>query len=71
MPQKREWRMDGGFRRPLEKLDTDILNHIAGERSIAKATPYMADEIFVVLDEGSDQRRVGGIAVRACHIVTG
>jgi hypothetical protein len=57
--------------RPLKKLYANILNNITCESAIAKSTPYVTDEIFVVLDEGSDQRGVGGIAVRACHIVTG
>lgn len=60
--------MDGFARRPLKELNADILDDVARECAIAKAMPDVIDKFLVVLDERSDQRRVGGVAVRASHI---
>ncbi len=71
MTQKGERCMNRLAGRPLKKLHTDILDNIACKCTIAEAMPDVIDEILVVLDECGDQRGVGGVAVQACHIVTG
>lgn len=71
MAQKGERCVNRFTGRPLKKLNPDILNNVAGKCTIAEAMPDVVDEILVVLDECSDQRGVGGVAVQACHIVTG
>lgn len=63
--------MDRFAGRPLKKLNPDILDDVAGKCTIAEAMPDVVDELLVVFDECSDQRGVGGVAVQACHIVTG
>lgn len=70
MTQKGERRMNRLGRRPLQKLNANVLDNVTGKCAIAEAMPNVIDELLVVLDERSDQRGGGGVAVQACHIVT-
>ena len=62
MPQERQRLLHLAGRRTLQQLHTHILQDVAREMTVAKATAHVIDQLVVVTQERSEQRRMSGIA---------
>lgn len=62
MPQESQRLLHLAGRRTLQQLHTHILQDVAREMTVAKATAHVIDQLVVVTQERSEQRRMGGIA---------
>lgn len=62
VPQESQRLHDLARRWALQQLHAYVLQHVAGEVTVAKAAAYMIDQFVIVPQERGKKRRMGGIA---------